>query len=233
MRKTLVGFVVLALGLALGCVTTHAQTTVTLGGGSCNSCFGFAVSGSSLKMTMSPATTSNFALATGTGPSIPTLTMFTLWESAPILMTNAGGGMYNVAPGSGAFEIAVAMGTFTLNGVLSIQNLSVATNSGTYDTTVMGNFNINPLTSSYCMETGAVCGPGAGYGKVLLTFGSMVPPVPNGARGGFNSASIVIPASNLAATPEPTSMLLFGTGLLVFGAVLRRRAVLRRNSATT
>ena len=230
MQKTLAGFVLLALGLAFSCAPAQAQTTITLNGGTCDSCFNLGVAGSSLTVTMS-SPISFIAISTGT--TIPTSTMFTLSETAPILMTFAGG-MYNAtAANLGAFDIALAMGTFTLNGVLSIQNLSVATNSGTYDTTVMGNFNINPLTSSYCMETGAVCGPGAGYGKVLLTFGSTVPPVLNGARGGFNSASIVIPASNLAATPEPTSMLLFGTGLLVFGAVLRRRAVLRRNSATT
>ena len=230
MRKSLVGFLVLALVLALSCITAQAQTTVTLTGGSCNSCFNFAVSGSSVTMTMSPMSTSNWAVSTGTGPAIPLLTMFTFSESAPILMTDAGSGMFNVAPGSGAFDIALAMGAFTLNGVLSIQNLSVATNSGTFNTTIMGNFDITG--GSYCSESGAVCGPGAGYGKVVLMFGSMVPPIPNGVHGGLNSASILIPATNLAATPEPTSMLLFGTGLLVLGGTLRRRGVLRRSSTT-
>jgi PEP-CTERM motif-containing protein len=40
------------------------------------------------------------------------------------------------------------------------------------------------------------------------------PPIPDYGRGGPNSASILTPAANLAATPEPTSILLFGTGLL-------------------
>lgn len=226
MRKTLVAFVFLALCLAFGCVTTQAQTTITLVGGSCNSCFQFAVAGTSLSMTMSPSTTSSFAVSTGTGAAIPTLTLFTLSETAPILMAYMGGGMYNVAPGSGAFDIVLAMGSFTLDGILSIQNLSVATNSGTYDTTVMGNFDITG--GSYCSESGAVCGPGAGYGKVLLTLGAMVPPIPNGSRGGLSSVSIVIPAGNFSATPEPTSMLLFGSGLLVLGGVLRRRTTVRR-----
>ena len=232
MQKTLAGFVLLALGLAFSCAPAQAQTTITLNGGTCNSCFNLGVAGSSLTVTMSSPIS---FIAISTGATIPTSTMFTLSETAPILMTFAGG-MYNAtAANLGAFDIALAMGTFTLNGVLSIQNLSVATNSGTFNTTVMGNFSINP-SSSYCSLPDTVCGPGAGYGKVLLTLGSMVgpmDPLTSSGRAGFNSGTIVIPASNLAATPEPTSMLLFGTGLLVFGAVLRRRAVLRRNSATT
>jgi hypothetical protein len=226
MRKILVAFVFLALCLAFGCATTQAQTTISLVGGSCNSCFQFAVAGTSLSMTMSPSSTSSFAVATGTGPAIPTLTLFTLSETSPILMTYMGGGLYSAASGSGAFDIALAMGSFTLDGILSIQNLSVSTNSGTFNTTVNANFDITG--GSYCSEPGAVCGPGAGYGKVVLTIGAMVPPIPNGGLGGLSPSSIVIPAGNLAATPEPTSMLLFGSGLLVLGGVLRRRATLRR-----
>src|SRR5258708_21729827 len=130
MRKTLVAVVFLALCVAFGCVTAQAQTTISLVGGSCNSCFQFAVAGSNLTVTMSPSSTSSFAVATGTGPVIPTLTMFTLSETGPILMTYMGSGLYSVAPGSGAFDIVLAMGAFTLDGILSIQNLSVATNSG-------------------------------------------------------------------------------------------------------
>jgi hypothetical protein len=132
--------------------------------------------------------------------------------------------MYNAMAGNlGAFDIALAAGAFTLNGVLSIQNFSVATNSGTFNTTITGNFWIDP-TSSYCSEPGTVCGTGAGYGKVLLALGPTAPFTSSG-RAGFNSGSILIPPSNLAATPEPTSMFLFGTGLLVLGAALRRRGL--------
>ena len=222
MRKPLVGFVVLLFCLAFSCMTAHAaSTTITLAGGSCNSCFNFVVSGTSVTMTMSPSSTSFVAVTSGPLP-IPPITTFTLSETGPILLTSVGGGLYDVASGSGGFNIDLSGGGFTLDGVLSIQNLSLSGASGTIDTSVVGNFDINP-SSSYCGLPSASCGPGVGYGKVFLTLSTN--PIANGSHGGLSGGSIVLPAANIAITPEPSSMLLFGTGLLAFGAILRRRSL--------
>jgi hypothetical protein len=173
-------------------------------------------------MTMSPSTTSFIAFSTGSQvPSpIPALTTYTLSESSAIVLSYVGGGQYNFASG-GHFDLTLASGSFTLIGTLSVQDLSQTASSGTINTTIVANFDITGGT--YCSASGSTCGSGVGYGKVFLTLSSATPPVTNGSHGGLDAARIVLPAGNTAITPEPASLLLFGTGLLVLGGTLRRR----------
>ena len=216
MRRTLTGFVFLTVLLAMSCVPAHAQTQISLTATNCNSCFTFTVAGSSLMVTQT-STASGFSLGWGT-PAFPTLTKFTLSAVAPILLTASGGGLYTAS--SGAFDINIMDGSLTaLSGVLSIQDLTAANNTATFNTMLTGNFDIKG--GSYCSEVGVNCAD-PGFGKLILFLGSI--PIASGTKGGLNPSPLYYPVLRTRPqTPKPTTMLLFGTGLLALGAILRRR----------
>jgi len=174
---------------------------------------------------MSPSSISGGALASGTQVPglIPSSLTYSLSESGNILLTGSSGS-YTVAAGSGTFDITLKNGSFTLIGVLTIQNLTVTGGSnGQINTTIVANFNITGGT--YCAESGSTCGTGVGYGDAFITMSMSCGSnnVTNGCKAGLESINIIMPAGDLATTPEPSSMLLFGTGLLGCGVFLRRR----------
>jgi hypothetical protein len=173
-------------------------------------------------LTMSHESTSATALTFGS--LIPGTTTFTLSESKPILMTYSGSGLYTAAPGSGGFDIRLVASGFTLFGFLAVQGLAESVHHHTLEVSLFGNFDITGGT--YCGLRGANCGSAVGFDEIDFTLRSRTPWFRHRHhryRGGFDSGIIGIPEKSLAATPEPTSMLLFGTGLLVVGGVLRRR----------
>jgi len=174
-------------------------------------------------LTMSHESTSATALTFGS-LTIPRITTFTLSESKPILMTYSGNGLYTVAPDSGGFDIRLVASGFTLFGFLAVQGLSESVHHHTLEASLFGNFDITGGT--YCGLRGANCGSDVGFDEIDFRLRSRSPWFSHKHHryhGGFDSDSLWIPEKSLAATPEPTSMLLFGTGLLVVGGVLRRR----------
>jgi hypothetical protein len=202
MRRSLLFVGILALCLASNCVTSQAQTRVTLTGSRCLSCFDFKVSGSSLGLKVSPVLSSAEAFA---------------------MPTFVGRSLITVAPDSGVSDIRLVASGFTLVGLLTIQDLSVSRHGRGFDTSLMGDFDIRG--SDYCAMPGAKCGSGSSS-KIVLSLHSRNPwrgPLHYRFPVGLGSGSIFFPAPSVATTPEPISMLLFGTGLLVLGGTLRRR----------
>jgi hypothetical protein len=220
-RKLLTNLVVLVLGFVFTTTLASAQTQIGLVGTSCNACLNFVTTGTGLSETMTGPAATGVAITMGT-PFIPMVSLFSLSQTSAILLTASGtAGLYSAAPGSGGFDISLSgPGGLILTGFLSILNFSANTNSGTFDTTVAGNFDITG--GSFCSSDPSACGPGAGYGKIVLT---LVGPIEAGGTAGLDGGKITIPAENSSVTPEPASMVLFGIGLLALGATLRRRKI--------
>jgi hypothetical protein len=123
--------------------------------------------------------------------------------------------------GTGAMDLRVAASGLTLSGPLRIQNLSESANQAVAGM-ALGNFDV--AGTARCGLSGSRCGgdPSA----MVMTLRSRGPFMEHHPRerinGGFGGTFLGPPVS-MATTPEPMSMLLFGTGLLVLGGTLRRR----------
>jgi len=208
MRKTLLGFVALALCVAFSGVSAHAQTavdlfigpgavtfTTTAEGSAATASFsgtGFALSGS-------PFGTYNYSL---TGSPV-TLTQTTpgnfTASSTPLTLTLTGTGFT-----TGSLVATVDLTSFKQSGGVGIFNNSFIANV--------------TVTSA----SGSLAGYSGVDGKLILTLilqnGTSIDDLGMGNSSGiFGGTGFMLP------TPEPSSLLLFGTGLLALGGGLRRR----------
>ncbi len=130
--------------------------------------------------------------------------------SDPLTIRFSGTGFTTVAP------------SFFTNYNMAAENGSASstTQSGWFDTSdallatggTIGTVGFSGITSgSKTASGGGPAGPGAYSLTVKDTFNS------GGSSASFSTTG------ELGATPEPSSMLLFGTGLLLFGVILRRK----------
>jgi hypothetical protein len=216
MRRQLVVLGSLALCLVLS-APAHAQTEISLNGSSCVSCLHFAVSGSRAEV----------PVLTGEVSSRP-ITSFRNAESVLTISAArtipieyfAYSGMRSVPSYGDAFDVRLVASGITFGSRMNVPNyaewespkVSSAANN------VLGSFSI-----PHC--EGARCGGSPIQSEMVLTLRSRGPIIEHHPReriGSFGAGSSLPPAS-MATTPEPMSMLLFGTGLLVLGGTLRRR----------
>lgn len=212
MRRLSAVLGVLGLSLLLGDIPAQGQTDITLTGSSCISCMHFAVAESSLAVNRAIDTPR--AGLWGTPPA-PEMIRFTLLESRAVPMTYAGHSAVYALPSSGAFDIHLIASGLTLAGALNIQNPHESFGKIPSDRLNWGDFD----------------SMGAGFGGVhdemIMTLHSHERIMEHHPRerlnGIFGTGSLSSPPVSMATTPEPMSMLLFGTGLLVLGGTLRRR----------
>jgi PEP-CTERM motif len=211
MRNLLIGMVVLA-AMTLGATTTKAQTQIALGT-STSGTITFSSSGS-------PASTVNVAFddVGGAASTVPDSGLYTYTIAGGglvnVTLTSAGAGYYTASNTS--VPISILGGGGTLTGTLTLVDLLQLSSNGYV--------NIDPSVDANLVVTGAtgVLAPylSAGSGGLTITLNLGSTTAINLLNG---SETVKVSNGNIMPSPEPSSMLLFGSGLLVFAGILRRQ----------
>jgi len=214
MKKLICGLAILTLALTLGSLAANAQSTVGLiylG----SSTVSFTPDGGG-KVTMTVGSTSGIDVG---NHLLSTATAFTLGPGTFTLMEV---GTSNTYKSLGTISLVLNGGSL-LTGVLDLVNFTQAGLTGTTNTSLLANLDITGGT--YCPSGGGTgtCGLGSGLVNLDFMLGSSNPIALDPNTGVITGGILVTPPRNLAITPEPGTMLLFGSGLFALGGILRRR----------
>jgi hypothetical protein len=213
MKKLICGLAIIVLALTLGSLAANAQSTVGMiylgsdtvsftpdGGGVVTMTIGSTTGLAAGNNLLSSA--SSFALGPGT---------FTLMEI----------GSSNTYTSLGTIPLELNGGAL-LTGVLDLVNFTQTGFMGTTNTSLLANLDITG--GSYCPPTGTgTCGLGSGLVNLNFLLGSSNPIALDPTNGVVTGGTLITPPKNIAVTPEPGTMLLFGSGLFALGGLLRRR----------
>lgn len=223
MRQLLIVLAVLTLAVSFSAISAYAQTDlnisppasgqVTFQSGGANT---VAMCTSTCTLTNSAGT--GFVVGSGGSPVILDGSYTLSFNSASLTLS---GTQFSVTGGTGTLTYTDTFGTggsvtLALQLTLVRDGTPTPTLSGTY-AVVSSTGNLTPLFSGE-NATGA-------FGLTLSLSGCTLENIAKGTCFPLapTSTGKVLSGDTLGATPEPSSMLLFGTGLLVAGAILRRR----------
>ncbi|MGA8984530.1 MAG: PEP-CTERM sorting domain-containing protein [Candidatus Acidiferrales bacterium] len=196
MRKAVFFFAVMMLAVALSAMTVSASDSgVTLSAPTTGT---ITFSGDSTSLTMTVAGPLNGLALSGTG-SFAGATSFTL-SGSPLAFTGVSG----------------SPGDFTSTGTLSF-----ALNGGALLTGTLSNITLTTLKQDPNMVI--LSGDLSGHGQVTLIIDVDTPL--SGLMGSELGTLSAGEAFSTTVTPEPGTMLLFGSGLLLVAGVLRRRLI--------
>ncbi len=215
MRRLWVVLSVLTLGVMFGSMTASAQTGIALSTSSTSGITFMSTGGGDLSMAAAV-----FGSAAGLGGLLGTTGFYTL-SGAPIALTlgssvpsifadySASGTLnFEVTSMPGGLGTPLLMGTLTLLDLVQITSTGMTNTDGVADMTITG----GTLKGDYPGSTGisqlTISLSGLGF---LPSF--------SGAR----STKLGGATLDALPTPEPWSMLLYGSGLVLIGFVLRRR----------
>ncbi|MGA7636386.1 MAG: PEP-CTERM sorting domain-containing protein [Candidatus Acidiferrales bacterium] len=196
MRKAVFFFAVMMLAVALSAMTVSASDSgVTLSAPTTGT---ITFSGGSTSLTMTVAGPLNGLALSGTG-SFAGATSFTL-SGSPLAFTGVSG----------------SPGDFTSTGTLSF-----ALNGGALLTGTLSDITLTTLKQDPNMVI--LSGDLSGHGQVTLIIDVDTPL--SGLMGSELGTLSAGEAFSTTVTPEPGTMLLFGSGLLLVAGVLRRRLI--------
>jgi hypothetical protein len=208
-------FLAFSLAVTVGSMTARAQTGIALSTSSTSGISFTSTGGGNLSMGAAL-----FGSAAGLGSLLGDTGFYSLMSASPIKLT-LGPSLSPVFAdytASGTLNFAVTslpggLGTPLLTGTLTLVNLAQAFSTGMTNTSAVLNLSITggTLESFYAANTGI------GQLTINLSGLGFLPSLSSG------SAKLGGGALDALPTPEPRSMLLFGTGLVVLGLVLRRR----------
>ena len=207
MRKTLVVFGLLALYLGFSCVPAQAQTAINL----------ILTSGAVTFTTISPGSTA-MASFTATGPALqisPSATYDFSLTGGPATLTQTTPGNFTVSSTPLTLTLTGTGGTTgALTGTVNLFDSAQSMNMVLFNNTNSPNLTVTSASGSLASFSGSK------DSLALWIVLSAADPIDNLTGGSTKS---LVGSALLMPTPEPTSMLLFGTGLLALGAILRRR----------
>jgi hypothetical protein len=214
MRKLMISTAVLALALMFCSVAAHAQTDIALGvntsgaitfsptgAGNVSMSVGSGIGGTFAGQGALAGTNGTFSISGG--PAALTL----VGEAPPVVAAYTATGTFNISLTSGV--------TNELTGTFTLINLAQFDNSGITDTKLIADAN---FTSGDLTLAGQPFANGLGKVQLVLdlTGAGFLPDL-------TSSAIATLQPSSIAPTPEPASLILLGTGMLMAGLFLRRR----------
>ncbi|MFZ0420467.1 MAG: PEP-CTERM sorting domain-containing protein [Candidatus Sulfotelmatobacter sp.] len=224
MRKQIIGVAMLVLLVAFGVATASAQVDIGLGfpnGGGSSGNVTFTGTGSgndSLSFGGCPANSSgNCWSGSTTGSAGPYSMANDFWEINFAGITVNMDSLGNITQSAGA---ALTLGTTNggldlLTGSLQLVSFSQTLATGGYNDALVANLtNLGGTLAPYFYN-------GTGVTQITIDFNSTAPVI--GLPLGSPPVTGTYSSGELTSTPEPSSLLLLGSGLMVFGGILRRK----------
>lgn len=209
MRKQLFFSMVLVFLVTVGSTAVNAQSSISLQLASAST-LSFAA-GTSPVLTIGAT-----AGAAGGTDLLAGATSYSLMGAGPVTITRVSGNQYSA---TGTIDITVFAGaTDLLSGTLTFVDFIQHGKTGVMNLGLEENLDITGGT--YCSDPGVTCGANAGFGTLTIGFPNGNP-ITHGVTGRLFTGTIM--PNSISPTPEITSMLLFGTGLIAMGAMIRRR----------